>query len=55
MCVLLIIYPLRANHTSTTTPYDITPPSNNQLRNNNVAAFTSNEPTKLRIPISIST
>ena len=35
MCVLLIIYPLRTNHTHATTPYDISVFSNKQLRRNN--------------------
>lgn len=37
MCVLLIIYPLRTNHTSTATPYDISVFSISQLRRNNAA------------------
>jgi hypothetical protein len=51
VCVLLIIYPLRANHTHATTPYDISTHHIFQLRNNSATTFTSNKPTKLRILI----
>ena len=45
MCVLLIIYPLRAYYTHASTPYGIGTYSNNQLRKNDAATLVINKST----------